>query len=130
VPPFGKLFLISLILTFLGMGGLAFIIFTLQPTLGPRWLFFFFLTLAGSGLGLPFAYLIQRRVASKYVPAKVLIREALLIGIFADLLAWLQIGRIASELVVLLLAAGLALLEFFLRLAEKATFKADEYAEE
>lgn len=130
VPPFGKIFLTSFILSGLGLGGLAFIFFTLEPTLGPRWLFFFFLTLAATGLGLPVVYLIQRRVASQYVPAPVLIREALLIGIFADLLAWLQIGRIASEIVVLLLAAGLVLLEFFLRMAEKATFRADEYAEE
>ncbi len=130
VPAFGKIFLTSLILAALGLGGLAFIFFTLEPTLGPRWLFFFFLTLAGTGLGLPFVYILQRRIARQYVPAKVLIREALLIGIFADVLAWLQIGRIASELVVLLLAGGLVLVEIFLRMAEKATFRADEYAEE
>jgi len=130
VPVFGKIFLTSIVLSILGSAGLVFIIFTQEPTLGPRWLFFFFLTLTATGLGLPLVYLVQRRIAKQYVPAKVLIREALLIGIFTDLLLWLQIGRIATELIVLLLAAGLVLLELFLRMAEKAVFRADEYAEE
>jgi len=114
----------------IGLGGLAFIFYTLEPTLGPRWLFFLFLTLAGTGIVLPFIYIIQRRAAKQTVPARVIIREALLFGVFLDLLAWLQIGRIASNLVIVLLAGGLVLLEVFLRMAEKATFKADESADE
>ena len=130
VPPFGRIFSTSLILSLLGLGGLAFIIFLLEPTLGPRWMFFFFLTIAGTGIALPLVYLIQRRIASQYVPPSVLIREALLFGVFLDILAWLQIGRITSDLIVLLLAGGLVLFEVFLRMAEKATFKPDEYADD
>lgn len=130
LPPFGKIFLTSLLLSILGLGGIAFILISMEPTLWPRWLFYFFLNMAGTGIMLPTAYLLQRRLAKQYVPARVLIREGLLFGIFLDLLAWLQIGRIASNLVIVLLAGGLILLEVFLRMAEKATFRADEYADE
>ena len=130
VPTFGKLFSTSLILSILGLGGLAFIILFMEPTLGPRWLFFFFLTIAGTGAALPVVYIIQRRIANQYVPPSVIIREALLFGVFLDVLAWLQIGRISNDLITLLLAGGLVIFEVFLRMAEKATFKADEYADE
>lgn len=130
LPPFGKIFITALMLSVIGLGGLAFILVSLEPTLWPRWLFYFFLTMAGTGMALPVAYIIQRRMAKQYVPARVLIREGLLFGIYLDLLAWLQIGRIASNLVVFLLAGGMILLEYFLRMAEKATFRADEYADE
>ncbi|MCJ7519195.1 MAG: hypothetical protein MUO42_05930 [Anaerolineaceae bacterium] len=130
LPPFGKIFITSLLLSILGLGGLAFIFIALEPTLGPRWMFYFFLTMAGTGLALPAAYIIQRRLAKQYVPARVLIREGLFFGIYLDLLAWLQIGRIASNLVIFLLASGMVLLEVFLRMAEKATFRADEFSDE
>ena len=130
LPPFGKIFITALILCVIGLGGLVFILITLEPTLWPRWLFYFFLTMAGTGIALPAAYIIQRRLAKQYVPARVLVRESLLFGVYLDLLAWLQIGRIATNLVVFLLAGGMILLEYFLRMAEKATFRADEYSDE
>lgn len=126
LPPLGKFLLTSFLLTLIGLSGLAFIFFTLEPTLGPRWLFFFFLTMAGAGIALPIVFIIQRRSAKQAVPARVIIREAILFGVFLDLLAWLQIGRIASNLAIVLLAGGLVLLEFFLRMAEKATFNPEE----
>jgi hypothetical protein len=130
LPPFGKILLTSLLLGTIGLSGLAFIFITTEPTLGPRWLFFFFLTMAGAGIALPLVFLFHRRTARQYVSAKVIIREAILFGIFFDLVAWLQIGRIASNLIAIILAGGLVLLEVFLRMAEKATFKADEYSDE
>jgi len=120
----------SLLLGVIGLGGLFFLFFNLEPTLGPRWLFFFFLTISGSGAALPVVYIIHRRAATQYVPAKVILREAIFFGVFLDLWAWLQIGRIASNLIVLILAGGLILLEVFLRMAEKATFNADIHGNE
>jgi hypothetical protein len=130
LPPFGKIFITSLLLNIMGMGGLVLIFISLEPTLWPRWLFYFFLTMAGTGFALPLAYVIQRRMAKQYISARILIREALFFGIYLDLLAWLQIGRITSNLVIFLLGGGMILLEVFLRMAEKATFKADEYSDE
>ena len=130
VPNFGKIFLTSLILVVLGAGGLIFIVFFSEPTLGPRWLFFFFLTICMTGLALPFAYILQRRIAKQYVPTNVLLRESILFAIFVDLLTWLQLGRILSNLMILILAGGFILLEFFLRMAEKATFQPESQDDE
>ena len=126
LPSFGKIFITSLILSLIGGCGLLAIILFMEPTLGPRWLFFFFLTIFTSGLALPLIYVIQRRLAKQPVPASVLIREAIFFGIFIDLTAWLQLGRIISNLIIFILAVGFIMLEIFLRLAEKATFKPDE----
>lgn len=126
LPPFGKLFLTSLILGITGFMGLMFLIFFSEPTLGPRWLFFFFLTICSSGLALPAVYILQRRLARQYVPIGVLLREAILFSIFIDLCAWLQLGRIISNLIILILAIGFILLEVFLRMAEKAAFKPED----
>jgi len=108
---------------------LAFIFMFLKPTLGPRWMFFFFLLIIGAGVALPFCYLIQRRFANQFIPEKVLIREAILFGVFLTLVAWLQLGRILTNLTVVIIAIGFVLLEMLLRMAEKATFMADENVE-
>jgi hypothetical protein len=129
LPPFGKILISSIFLIILGGGGLAFIFIFFEPTLGPRWMFFFFLMIIGAGIALPFSYLIQRRFASQAVPGKVLIREGILFGVFLALIAWLQLGRILTNLIIVIVAVGLLLLEMLLRMAEKATFKADENAE-
>jgi len=129
LPPFGKLLISSIFLTILGGGGLAFIFMFLKPTLGPRWMFFFFLSIIGAGIALPFCYLIQRRFANQVVPGKVLIREAILFGVFLALVAWLQLGRVLTNLIIVIIAVGFVLLEMLLRMAEKATFKADENVE-
>jgi len=130
LPPFGKLFLTSLILGIMGLFGLVFLIFFSEPTLGPRWLFFFFLTLSSAGFALPAVYILQRRLAKQYVPVSVLLREAIFFSIFIDLCAWLQLGRIISNLIILILAAGFILLEVFLRMAEIAAFKPEENGHE
>ncbi len=129
LPPFSKILFSSIFLTILGGGGLAFIFIFFEPTLGPRWMFFFFLTIIGAGIALPISYLIQRRFTKQIVSGKVLIREATLFGIFLALIAWLQLGRILTNLIILIIAVGFILLEMLLRMAEKATFKADENVE-
>jgi len=129
LPPFGKILISSVFLTILGGGGLAFIFIFYEPTLGPRWMFFFFLTIIGAGIALPISYLIQRRFTNQVVLSKVLIREAVLFGVFLALIAWLQLGRILTNLIIVIISIGFILIEMLLRMAEKATFKADENAE-
>jgi len=92
-------------------------------------MFFFFLSITGAGIALPFSYLTQRRFANQVVPGKVLIREAILFGVFLALIAWLQLGRILTNLIIVVIAVGFILLEILLRMAEKATFNADENVE-
>ncbi len=92
-------------------------------------MFFFFITIIGAGIALPISFLIQRRFANQVVPGKVIIREAILFGIFLALTSWLQLGRILTNLTTVIIAVGFMLLEMLLRMAEKATFKADENVE-
>jgi len=60
---------------------------------------------------------------------KVLIRESILFGVFLSLVAWLQLGRILTNLIIVIISVGFLLLEMLLRMVEKATFKANEYGE-
>jgi len=92
-------------------------------------MFFFFLTIIGAGIALPISYLIQRRFANQVILSKVLIREAIFFGVFLALIAWLQLGRILTNLIIILISIGFILIEMLLRMAENATFKADENAE-
>ena len=126
LPPFGKIFFTSVILLIIGGSGLVYLVWLLEPRLGPRWLMYFFLTAAGTGFALPIVYIFQRRMAKARVDAAVLVRESILFAVFLDLLLWMQIGRILSNLIIFFLACGLVLLEIFLRMAEKATFDASE----
>ena len=120
----------AFILTFLGLTGLAVIIFFTEPTLGPRWLAYFFLTLLASGLILPFVHIFQRRIAKSPVADSILVREALWFGIYVDLIIWLQLGRVLNGLIAIFLAGGLIVLEVLLRMSETALFKPDEYPDE
>jgi len=116
-----------LILILAGGGGLALVTLFTLPTLGPRWLFFFLLMLATAGVSLPVIYLLHRRF-SNAVPLEisVMIREAIFAGIFFDLIAWLQLGRMLSPVRGFLIAAGLTAIEYFLRLREHSKFTPEE----
>jgi len=125
LPPFGKIFSTALFLTIIGGGGLLFTFIFLEPKLGARWLFFFFLVIFGAGIGLPFTFIVQRRFAKQTVGSHILVREAALFGIYLSLLAWLQLGRILTNLILMIIGLGFILFEMLLRMAEKATFTAD-----
>ncbi len=126
-PPFGRILILALIIAGVGLMGLILVITLTLPYLGPRWLFFFFLTLLVTGLFLPVAAFLNRRFPST-PPAGggVLIRQALWFGIYADLLAWLQMGRVLTIMVALYIGLGLALIEVFLRMYERSRWKPPE----
>ena len=122
LPPFGKILTITLFLVLIGGSGLAFTLFMMEPRLGPRWLFFFFLVIFGTGIALPGSYIIQRRFAKQDVPSRVLVREGILFGIFIALIAWLQLGRILTNMITAIVGVGFLFFEMLLRVAEKSTF--------
>jgi undecaprenyl pyrophosphate phosphatase UppP len=94
------------------------------PTVGPRWLFFFLWTLAITGIALPFVWLLHRRFSpNQQTRASVLLRQGMLIGLFAAICVWLQINRSLTLGLALLLAIGLTAIEWFLRLIERSTWK-------
>jgi hypothetical protein len=114
----------SIILFILGWGGLIALTITTLPTVGPRWLFFFLCVLAITGTMLPIIAFLNRRFQSTPPPtAMVVVRQSLWFAIYGATLIWLQMGRVLNPALALLLAIGLALIEFLLRLSEKSQWK-------
>lgn len=115
------------VLFVIGMLGLVALVDFTVPTLGPRWLFFFFAGLAASGLGLTVFYFIHWRFPSgNVVPPMVIVREAIFAAVYVDLLIWLQLGRVLSIPLAVAIAFGLIVIEMAIRLTESSRFKADE----
>ena len=123
-PQFRGLFATALLLIAVGWTGLYLLLATTLPTLGPRWLFFFLLTLAATGTSLPFIWLLNRRFGSgQPAGSTVQLRQALWVALFVALCAWLQINRSLTLSLGLLLGVGFILLEWFLRLLERSIWR-------
>lgn len=123
-PPVKSFLSTAIALSTLGYGGLIILLILTVPTVGPRWLFFFLIFLALTGTALPFAAFFNRRFPSTppATPA-VILRQSILVGIYGATLAWLQIGRVLTEALAILLLIGLGLIEFLLRLNERSQWK-------
>ena len=123
-PPVRAYFPTTFVLFFLGWGGLAALFYLSAPTVGPRWLFYLLLTMALTGTALPVTAFLNRRFpSSPAVTPGVILRQALWVAVFGDTLAWLQMGRVLSPTLALLLGVGLGLIEFLLRLSERSQWK-------
>jgi hypothetical protein len=121
LPSFWSFLWISLVLGVIGWGGLILLVFLTLPTLGPRWLFFFLFTLAFSGTVLPVVYFLNRRFPSAPpVDGGVVMREAMWVGVYGSLLAWLQMGRVLTSGLAFVLAMGFLVVEFLLRTGERS----------
>lgn len=130
MPPFLPFFIVGLVLAAVGWGGLVVLIMVTLPTLGPRWLFFFLLSLALSGTTLPLIHFLHRRFPSNPpAGAGVIMREAVLVAFYGGLLAWLQLGRVLTSAMAAFIAMGLVAIEFFIRLNERSRFKPKEDSE-
>jgi hypothetical protein len=115
----------SIFLFIIGWGGLVTLVLTTLPTVGPRWLFFFLCVLAVTGTALPITAFLNRRFPSTPPPTyMVVVRQALWFAIYVSTLIWLQMGRVLNPALAILLAIGLGLIEFLLRLSEKSQWKA------
>jgi len=123
-PPVSFFLPAAIVLAVLGWGGIAALIYLAMPTVGPRWLFFFLGVLAVTGVALPIAAFLNRRFPST-PPATVgvITRQALWAGIYFPTLAWLQIPRVLTSSIALLLLVGVILIESLVRLREKSRWK-------
>lgn len=126
LPSFFQILWVSLFLCVVGWGGLVLVVFETLPTLLPRWLFFFLLMVSLSGLALPVTYFLNRRFPTQPpVDSSVILREAMWFGVYGTLLAWLQMGRVLTPGLLVVLAVGLVLVEFLLRLSERSQWSPD-----
>ena len=125
---FFPVFITSLILIGIGVVGLgALFIFTV-PTLGPRWLLFFLVTLLFSGIALPVVYYLHKRFPSDpRVTSIILVREALWFGIYVDIILWLQFGKVLNSALAIFIAVGLILIEFLIRMRERSRFSPGKF---
>jgi len=113
------------LLAAIGWIGLILLVNAALPTIGPRWLFFAFLTTAATGTALPFVWLLHRRFdrAAAGAHPSVLLRQAMLLGLYVSLCAWLQINRSLGLGLALAIAAGFAAIEGLIRLIEGSRWR-------
>jgi len=131
VPSLRKMLTAGLILAGIGWIGLYVILHQTFPTLGPRWLFFFLLTMALSGSALPVIGFFHRRFpANPPASGQTIIRQAIWVGVYGNLLAWLQLGRVLNLALVVFMAVAFLIIEFFLRWRERATFDPESEIDE
>jgi hypothetical protein len=129
-PPITTFLPTAIILMLLGWGGFLAVVFYTEPSGGTRWALFFTGVLALTGTALPGVAYLNRRFPSMPPPTPgIILRQAIWAGIYLPTLAWLQIGRVLSPFLALLLGVGLVLIEFLLRLRERAQWKPDRAAE-
>jgi hypothetical protein len=114
----------ALFLMIIGWGGLLLLVTSTLPTVGPRWLFYFLSVLAITGTALPITAFLNRRFPSTPPPTYfVVVRQAIWFAVYISTLFWLQIGRVLNPALAILLAIGLGLIEFLLRLSERSQWK-------
>jgi len=112
------------ILLLLGWGGLFILLNMTQPTIWPRWLFFFLVVVGCTGLALPVAVTLNRRFLSDPPPEpKVVVRQSLWFGIYAALMIWLNFGQVVSFGFAVLFLVGFTGVEVFLRLRERSRWR-------
>jgi hypothetical protein len=111
----------ALALTIIGFGGLFVIITQTLPFVPARWAFFVFMFMGLTGMALPIVYFLHKRFpAESPAESSVIMRQSFWVGIYGATLAWLQLGRLVTLNVILVLAGGLIAAEYFIRIREKA----------
>jgi hypothetical protein len=119
--------LFSGLLALTAITGLGLIFIYLPPTIGPRWLFFFFLFLAVSSISLPIFALINQRLDENrslgYLPP---VREAMELGLYVNLIVWLKFGRVLDTVTAILILAVFIAIEVLIRMIEQSRFKPKE----
>jgi hypothetical protein len=113
----------SLFLMIVGWAGLGLMIFALSvpPLVWARWSFFALWFIALSGTALPITYYMNLRFPSD-PPAEpgTIVRQALWVGVYGSVLAWLQLGHVLAFWIWIGLAGGLIGIEYLIRLRERS----------
>lgn len=124
IPPVRSFIPAALLLVAMGASGFYGVVQFTEPSGGTRWLFYFFAILGLSGLALPAVAYLNHRFPSTPPPvAWVIVRQALWVGVYIPLLAWLQDGEVLTPALALLLSLGLIVIESLLRMRERSQWK-------
>ncbi|NPV85606.1 MAG: hypothetical protein HPY45_06305 [Anaerolineae bacterium] len=127
IPSIHLFVLTGIVLAIFGWGGLIWLVMFTLPYLGPRWLLFFLVVVALSGTAMPVVAYINRRLSVKHgFEANAVVRQSLWVGIYADLLIWLQLGRVLTFNIAIYLLIGFAAIETLLRLRETSRWRVRE----
>lgn len=123
VPSTRQYMVSALLLMLIGWGGLTLLILVLNlpPLVWARWGFFVLWFIALTGAALPISYYLNLRFASD-PPSEpnVVVRQALWVGVYGSVLAWLQLGHLNTLWIWMGLAGGLIGIEYLIRLRERA----------
>lgn len=123
-PPVKAFLPTAVTLMSIGWVGFYWVLVYNAPSGGTRWVFFFTGVLALTGTVLPFMAFLNRRFPSNPPPtAAVIVRQAIWVGVYLPTLAWLRIGRVLTPSLAILLALGLIMIEWLLRLRERSLWK-------
>jgi hypothetical protein len=114
----------TLSLLIVGWGMAAYSVTMFTPTVWARWLFFFGGTLGLISLALPAAWFLNLRFPSNPpAGAAIIVRQAIWVGVYGALLAWLQQERLVSLWTGFILVAGLVAIEYLIRMREIARWQ-------
>lgn len=117
----------TVVLMLLGWGGLALLLYFTLPTMWPRWAFFLLIVMALTGTALPISFLMNQRFFSN--GAVVIVRQSLLVGIYAALMMWLQLGRLLTFSMALWFVLGFLGVEYLLQLRERSKLPKEQEEE-
>lgn len=123
IPPDHVGVLISAVLMIIvGWGGLYWLVSTQIPRIGGQlWVFFVLLHIAVTGIAIPMVRYLNLRltpITAPLPPGGIIVRQSVWIGLYAVVCAWLQIPRVLTPLVAILLALVFIVIEVFLRMRE------------
>ncbi|NQS90839.1 MAG: hypothetical protein HQ574_00385 [Chloroflexi bacterium] len=118
---------VSLVLSIPGWFWLIYLVTQTLPDLGNRWMFFASFIIAITGSSIP-AVTYLNRIIKPFGPANfdMIIRESIMIGVYAGILLWLNKGQVLSISLALILAVGLFLIEMMIRLRNRSEWHPDD----
>lgn len=114
----------SLLVAVPGWSVLIYLMTSTEPNLGNRWMFFAAVIFTAAGTSAPIIALVNR-ILRPVAPAfyETIIRESLMVGVFAAVLLWLNKGQVLTAGLAIILGVGLLLVEFFMRLRSRAEWR-------
>jgi hypothetical protein len=115
------------LLAIVGWGGLASVVLSNDPRIGPLplWAFYVLWLMAATGTAVPFVRYLSKRFAGGAPPGAIL-RTSLWVGFFFATCAWLQLSRLLNSATAALLLIALIGVEWFLRLRDRSRWEPDD----